>query len=151
MTSEQRRRNLEEQRAEIETRRAVLEEKILGAGTSALPEWSHELARLEARLLTIAAELAAAGDPRQAAYQRAVDLLGQWVGELKTRMDRLEQKLDRWIEDETSERHKRQESIDERLDAIAAQLAVLRLWVGGSMVAAILIVALGVALSLLLR
>jgi chromosome segregation ATPase len=147
----QRQRNLEEQRAEVETRRAILEEKILSAGTTALPEWSHELARLESRLRAIDAELAPAGDPRQAAYQRAVDLLGQWVGELKTRMDRLEQKLDSWIEREESERHERQEAMDKRLDTIAAQLGELRVWGIGCAVVLLLLFAFDVALRVLAR
>lgn len=150
----QRRRNLEDLRAEAETRRTLLEEKIIGAGTSTQPEWTQELDRLERRIAQIDSELG--GDVQTQAYRRAVDQLGQWAGNLQQRLDKLEQRIETWIAQEAAERHERQAAVDARFTALeqliaasgarsTAQIGEIRRIV---LVLAALVVALGVVFVL---
>lgn len=112
----QRRRNLEALRSEVETRRRLVEEKIISGGTSGLPEWTQELAQLETRLAEIDQELG--GDSQARAYHRAVDQLGQWYGDMQQRMTKLERRIEDWIAAEARERHERQDQLDDTLDEL---------------------------------
>jgi hypothetical protein len=90
--TEQRRRLLERRIREIETRRALVEDKILGAGTNALPEWAHELSALEAELDDAQRELdgITGGSAQEQSRGRAVILLNQRLAELERKVVRLE-------------------------------------------------------------
>lgn len=120
MISEQRRRNLEARIREGETRRAILEAKIMGAGSSTLPEWSHELAALEQEIEDAQAEINAgiAGDAQTQAYRRATDALSHASVEMQHRMTALERKLDNTRSEDMRDRLARQEAVDERFDGI---------------------------------
>lgn len=90
--TEQRRRLLERRIREIETRRALIEDKILSAGTAALPEWAHELAALEGELSDAQNELdgITGGSEADKSRGRAVILLNQRLAELERKVARLE-------------------------------------------------------------
>lgn len=96
--------------------------------------WPQDAARsradLEAEMQTLLdmRANATATDARTAAYHRAVMQLGQWVGDLRGRMDRIEQKLDerlraleaRFTSDDAARLDRQQE-----LDATLAELRAL--------------------------
>ena len=116
MTSEQRRRNLERRVREIETRRALLEDKIIAAGSSSLPEWAHALAALESELIDAQAEImdGAAGDARQQSRDRAVLILNErmvavesTLRGLSDRVATLEKRLSDWFQQEAEDRDHR--------------------------------------------
>ncbi len=91
-TTEQRRRNLENRIREAETRRSILEEKILAGGTTALPEWAQELAMVESELADARQELdgITGGSAREQSAMRAILILDRELAKIETVTHRLE-------------------------------------------------------------
>lgn len=120
MNRVQRQLNIEAQLREMETQRAVVERKIAGAGSSAEPEWTHELTMLQARIADAERELdtLTAGSQREQGQARAVFLLNQWYGDMQARLTKLEHRIERWVEEQSQERHERQEALDDTLEEI---------------------------------
>lgn len=128
---EQRRLNLEASIREYETQRAIVERRIAANATAAPPEWTHELTMLQAQIANAERELAGitSGDQQTQSYRRAVDQLNQWYGDLQKRIlnveravdkveetvERLDQRMQHWIDSDADERHVRQEQVDKVL------------------------------------
>lgn len=129
MSTPQRRRNLESQRERYESERATVENGMATASLGAMAEWSAKLEHIERRLREIDTELMG-GDPQTLAYRRAVDQLGQWTGNLQTRIHTLEQavtkldgRLEEWIESEGEARQHRQHQLDATLTEMRTMMA----------------------------
>ena len=83
---------LEAERATLERERAGFEAELVAAPADQMRHIAEHIARREARLREIDNELA--DGEREAAIRRAVDHLGQWAGDIRRDVTRLEKRYE---------------------------------------------------------